>query len=174
MIFLSDISLAACMLLRMNVSSKAVSQQIWLRNWATDCTMLQRVIKALVSNAESSVTHTYPGWLMLYNGYAVQELHGSDADLNEVRGSRPEADDSTQLTAPLCQTHPPAAPQVCLFVLFALVNHMVPHGVFWHAQWLMCKSHSKHCRSSVASSLVTTNDSIHDIGAQHGIESEFK
>ncbi len=88
---------------------------------------------------------------MLYNGYAVQELHGSDADLNEVRGSRPEADDSTQLTAALCQTHPPAAPQVCLFVLFALVNHMVPHGVFWHAQWLMCKSHSDYCRSNVHS-----------------------
>ncbi len=26
---------------------------------ATDCTMLQRVIKALVSSAESSVTHTH-------------------------------------------------------------------------------------------------------------------
>ncbi len=43
---------------------------------------------------------------MLYNGYAVQELHGSDADLNEVRGSRPEADDSTQLVpdSPPCCT----------------------------------------------------------------------
>ncbi len=129
---------------------------------ATDCTMLQRVIKALVCSAESSVTNPYPGWPMLYNGYAVQELHVSDADLNEVRESRPDADDSTQLTTALPQTHPPAAPQVCLFVLFTFVNHMDPHLVFWHAQWLMCKSHSQHCRSNVAFTLVTTNDSIHD------------
>ncbi len=111
---------------------------------------------------------------MLHNGYAVQELHGSDADLNEVRGSRPVADNSTQLTAPLCQTHPPAVPQVCLFVLSALVNHTVSHGVFWHAQWLMCKFHSKHCRFNVAFTLVTTNDSIHDTASQHGNEGDFK
>lgn len=82
--------------------------------------------------------------------------------MHEVREGRPEADDHTQLKAAMRLAHSHAAPQVCLFVLFTFVNHMDPHLVFWHAQWLMCKSHSQHCRSNVAFTLVTTNDSIHD------------
>ena len=75
--------------------------------------MLHQVIKAFITSAESSIAHTCPCWPTLYDGNAVQELHGSDAELNGVTKSQPEAAHDIQLTAALRQAHPPAAPQVC-------------------------------------------------------------
>ena len=147
---------------------------------ATDCTMLQRVIKAFVSSAESSITHTIPGWPMLYDGYAVQELLGPDAELNKVRESRPEADDNPQQSATLRQAHPHAAPKVCmsLIVLVCAVCIGQLHGssscllactmvyvqVAFIALQIQCCIHSG----------ATTTDSIHDTVSQHGVEGELK
>ena len=146
----------------------------------TDCTMLQHVIKAFVSSAENSITHPYPGWPMLYNGYAVQELLGPAAELNKVRESRPEADDSPQQSATLRQAHPHAAPKVCmsLIVLVCAVCIGQLHGssscllactmvyvqVAFKALQIQCCIHTG----------ATTTDSIHDTVSQHGVEGELK
>ncbi|DBA96820.1 TPA: hypothetical protein ACH3X3_012983 [Trebouxia sp. C0006] len=59
---------------------------------------------------------------------SLQELHGSDAELNGVTKSQPEAAHDIQLTAALRQAHPPAAPQDEAALTSEVTRGQAQHG----------------------------------------------